>query len=65
MAMKRSRLEQPGLFDVPVLPVGLSALQQTKALTLLGTLLAEALTGETAVSAVIQSQEADDDEDHG
>lgn len=63
--MKRSRLEQLGLFDVPVLPVGLSAIQQTKALTLLGTLLTEALAGETVVNAVVQPGEADDDEDHG
>ena len=62
--VKRSRLEQPRLFDVLMIPVGLTGLQHSKALVLLGTLLTEALAGGID-SAVIQSQEAGDDEDHG
>jgi hypothetical protein len=61
---KRSRLEQRGLFDVLMRPVGLTGLQHSKALVLLGTLLTEALAGRID-DAVIPSQEAGDDEDHG
>ena len=62
--MKRLKPGQPGLFDVPTMPVCLTALQHRKVLILLGTLLTEALA-ERIGCAVIQSQEADDDEDHG
>lgn len=62
--MKRLKPGQPGLFDAPKMPVCLTALQQSKALILLGTLLTEAFA-ERIGRAVIQSQEADDDEDHG
>lgn len=61
---KGVRLAQPGLFDPPARRVELTALQQTKAATLLGTLLMEALAGRID-AAVIQLQEAGDDEDHG
>jgi hypothetical protein len=65
MAMiKRLKLAQPGLFDAPMMPVCLTAVQQRRALILLETLLTEALA-ERIGCAVIESQEADDDEDHG
>ena len=62
--MKRLMSGQPGLFDVPTMPVCLTTVQQSKALMLLGTLLTEALADRIG-RAVIQSQEADDDENHG
>ena len=52
------------MFDASMMPVCLTALQHRKALILLGTLLTEALA-ERIGCAVIQSQEADNDEDHG
>jgi hypothetical protein len=64
MVMKRARVGQLRLFDVPALPIGLTALQQAKAMVLLATLLKEALGGRID-TAVIRLQEAGDDEDHG
>jgi hypothetical protein len=41
--MMERRTRQPGLFDTPVLPMKLPALQRAKALVLLGALVTEAV----------------------
>ena len=62
--MKRLKPGQPGLFDVPMRPFCLTALQHSKVLILLETLLTEALA-ERIGCGMIHSQEAVDDEGHG
>jgi hypothetical protein len=62
--MMERRTRQPGLFDAPVLPMKLPALQRAKALALLGALLTEAVAVRTE-DALVQSREVGDDADHG
>ena len=62
--MMERRTRQPGLFDAPVLPMKLPALQRAKALAFLGALLTEAVAVRIE-DAMVQSQEAGDDADQG
>ena len=62
--MMERRARQPGLFDAPVRPMELLALQRAKALALLGTLLMEAAAVRIE-DAMVLSREAGDDADHG
>jgi len=61
--MLERRTRQPGLFDVPVLPPKLPALERAKALALLGTLLTEAIAARIE-NVMEQSLEVGDDADH-
>ena len=61
--MMEMRTRQSGLFDVPVLPPELPALQRAKVLALLRTLLTEAIAARIE-DVMVQSLEVSDDADH-